>query len=62
MGGASNAGATMSMHGGGANNVYAAGNVPLDEDGRPVQGGVGVGLVPGNLPSRGLGGGGGAAS
>ena len=26
------------------------GNVTIDEDGRPVQGGVGAGLVPGHLP------------
>lgn len=32
MGGASNAGGTMSMQG----DVYASGNVALDEDGRPV--------------------------
>ena len=28
----------------------ALGNVTIDEHGRPVQGGVGSGLVPGNLP------------
>ena len=26
------------------------GNVTIDENGRPVQGGVGAGLVPGHLP------------
>ncbi len=26
------------------------GNVTIDENGRPVHGGVGAGLVPGNLP------------
>ena len=53
-GGVSNAGGGggTSMQG----DVYAAGNVTYDEEGKPVQGGVGVGLVPGNLPNRGIGG------
>ena len=51
-GGVSNVGGATSAQG----DVYGAGNVTLDEEGRPVQGGVGVGLVPGNLPNRGVGG------
>ena len=35
------------------------GNVTIDEHGRPVQGGVGVGLVPGHLPQSKKAGGGG---
>ena len=35
------------------------GNVTIDENGRPVQGGVGAGLVPGHLPQSMKGGGGG---
>ena len=41
----------MSNAGGGD----ADGPVQYDEDGKPVQGGVGVGLVPGRLPNRGNG-------
>lgn len=35
----------------------AMGDVTIDETGRPIQGGVGSGLVPGNLPmsQKGLG-------
>ena len=53
----SNAGASVSNQGDGA----AAAGVAYDEEGRPVQGGVGAGLVPGALPNRGgnAGGGGG---
>ena len=43
-GAASNIGGDMSAQG------DEIGNVTIDENGRPVRGGVGAGLVPGNLP------------
>lgn len=51
----SNVGGAMSAQG------DEIGNVTIDENGRPVQGGVGAGLVPGHLPQSMKGGAGGGA-
>ena len=54
-------GGTAARRGGGVSNAGGSSmlgdDLVYDEQGRPVQGGVGVGLVPGNLPNKGYGGG-----
>ena len=49
-GGRAGAGGNLSIGGGGSNIGDEMGTMTVDEHGKPVNGGVGAGLVPGNLP------------
>ena len=50
------AGGNTSNAGGMSHQGDEIGNVTIDEEGRPVRGGVGAGLVPGHLPQNTKGG------